>query len=752
MAVFEAYGAWTAQTSSGNRMQLYARADVSYPAADHARVRVQIQVGTRYPVSDRTNSFSAWGDAGMPSESGSRPFTHSGSGQWTTIYDRSFDVTRDWGSSKRLALAATFSGVTATPGQARVDLTYTVEGRPYSAPAAPTSLTATRVSDTHQSLAFSSTSTTGAPRTSFTLQRAAYGGDWVTIASPTSSPYADKTTTANRRYDYRVRANGPGGSSAWYRPNGGVGDVSTTPAQPSSVTAAKNASGDIVVMWAGTWYYPTGYLTFDVEESANGGITWTSRATGLGAATRSWTHASPDPASPHMYRVRARTAGPTLSGPWRNSNTVQLLAPPNAPANLKATQSAPGYRPATSQVVDAAEAVTLAWTHASVDTTPQSAYSLRWRLTGATAWTTVAKTTSATSSRAFPAGTWEPGAVVEWQVQTWGGHADPSPWSATATFTAAARPTVAISAPGEEIDTSRATAAWAYYQEAGRPQSQWTLTLTRDGQQVESRSGSGTTDSLALTSTLADGATYALTVEVLSADGLWSAPDTLTFAVAYASPPPAAVTGVFDPEQGAMVLSIDTPAPDEGEPPAVSVDLYRRINGAEWEQIATNLPPTTTILDHTCITHGLNEYRADSVSALPSTREGEAVGIRVDETTWAYVTTADGHLLRWMSGLTVSSRPGRQKVRHEFFGRRDPVVYAGHQQALALEIGGDLLDETTTWQEVEEMAQIDGVVLYRDGDGRRVWADMDGVTITRDPSGLFWRFSATLTRVEADGA
>lgn len=759
MAVFNGTAV---KNSGGNTGSIHAEVTVSHPGTV-ARVRIRVWWKSTYSAYSSSNSRSFSGTY-FPGASGSVGISHGGSGGSTTLYDQTVDVARGYGTGPSGSFSASISGIANFSGTTfSVSGSWSAQPLPYEKPNSATNLKATRVSDTQQTLTWTRNPTTPRPITGHQVFRrnvisqagsATVWGSWTNISgtiSGTATSYTDKSTVANRYYQYDVRTiNSAGWAAATSQP-----EIATTPATPTSATASKNAARDIVVTWAGTWYYPTSALKFTVSHSTNGGASWGAGSGAQASTNRSWTAIAPNASQTHTYCVQAHAG--SLWGYLRATGTVQLLAPPNAPANLKATQSAPEYRPATSQVADPSEPVVLAWTHASVDTTPQSAYSLRWRLTGATAWTTVAKTASVTSSRTFPAGTWEPGAVVEWQVQTWGGHADASPWSATSTFTAAARPTVAISAPGEEIDTSRATASWAYYQEAGRPQSQWALTLTRDGQQVEVRSGSGATDSLALTSTLADGVTYALTVEVLSADGLWSAPDTRAFTVTYASPPAAVVAGVFDPEQGAMVLSIDTPAPDEGEPPAVSVDLYRRINGAEWEQIATNLPPTTTILDHTCITHGLNEYRADSVSALPSTREGEAVGIEVDATA-AYLSGGAGFSTvgRVLRNVELTSSVGRAEQGTEYYaGRIWPVEMAGEAMAETIKLTwscfpASLVDDPDPdvrwWQ---ALTRLPAPFLWRDVEGRHMYCSLAPIQATRGPAGTY-TLTTTLERIDAD--
>jgi hypothetical protein len=83
----------------------------------------------------------------------------------------------------------------------------TVTGNP---PPVPTGLVATATSVTQVSVGWNAS----AGATSYQLERSSSGSPYALIASPSASPYLDTSVTAGTTYLYRVKAVGPGGTSA----------------------------------------------------------------------------------------------------------------------------------------------------------------------------------------------------------------------------------------------------------------------------------------------------------------------------------------------------------------------------------------------------------------------------------------------------------------------------------------------------------------------------------------------------------
>ena len=108
--------------------------------------------------------------------------------------------------------------------------------------------------------------------------------------------------------------------------------VSTTPAASTGVQAVKQQDGSIVVSWKNAAPYDgAGWIVYD-----NG-----TKVEEVGASTKpdvSWTHVLPSTSTTHTYTYTvAMKEGGLVSARSAPSNTVQLLAAPNAPMDLAPT-------------------------------------------------------------------------------------------------------------------------------------------------------------------------------------------------------------------------------------------------------------------------------------------------------------------------------------------------------------------------------------------------------------------------------
>lgn len=615
--------------------------------------------------------------------------------------------------------------------------------RPYNAPAAPSGLTATRQTDSKIVLSWSNNATSAAPYSGIQVQRRADAGQWVTIANLGAvTGYTDTGTSAGHRYDYQIQATGPGGSSGWYRINY-QSDVSTTPVAPTGVTATKNAAGgiDTSATYSG---YGWG-ITFDVAESTDGGVTWTTRATGL--SSPSWTHVSPDQSVTHAYRWRAVASepgapspDPTLYGPWSAASaTVQLLTPPNPPSSLSPN----------GVIFDGSASRTFLWQHNPIDTTSQTAYELRYRVAGGS-WTTLTGTTS--SSRTFAGDTFANGSSWEWQVRTRGQHADFSDWSPVATFQTAARPTVAISAPDGDIATSLVTVSWAFFSAAGVAQRSWMAELIRAGQVVETLQDVGTASTATFASRLSDGETVQVRVTVTDTNGLTSLPDVTTATTTFPMPLAPSVAVSWDRDQGAVLVSVA----HERVPaavPVVSVDIARSVDdGTTWETVAEGVDPGTTVVDRTAPLGGTLRYRATSWSDLPSSTDGEVAELTppLDR---GFLSGGDD--FGTVSVIEVNA--GGPPVFDVTEGLLERVVSYYEGRALGVEHSGVSRGRTgtVTWAltrdelaTLQTLAHLPGPHLLRTPLGDNLYVSISRVSRSAVSGGQWWQVSLSVTEVE----
>lgn len=377
-------------------------------------LRLRIYMTVNWGVSDCNNTWTVTGD--FPTRSG----TYDGpadddtsacivcsNGQTITIYDDTRVVTKVYGSTQYIDFSASLSGldVYGTGLTGTVSGGYTVQARPYSAPTAPSNVTATRVSDTQQTIAWTRNATTGAPYDNILVQRRIGGGSWSTVAtlSGTATNWSDTTTAKNGRYDYQVAARNSVATSSYTRSSP---DVSTTPNNPGSVAVAKSGSNNVLTWSATDSGYPTGWLYWEVQYSTNGGSSWTTLSTGIDKTLRSYTHSSPSLGYTYIYRIRGRapntgqSADPLYSS-YVNSNSLLLPAVPAAPTNVAATR-----------VSDTQQTIT--WTRNETAGAPYDNIVVQRRVSGGS-WATLSSTVSG-SATSYTDSTTAKNARYEYQV------------------------------------------------------------------------------------------------------------------------------------------------------------------------------------------------------------------------------------------------------------------------------------------------------------------------------------------------
>lgn len=678
----------------------------SSPTASTTSVTVTLRlyVGTRYSVSDSNNSYSVTGGF---SASGSKSFSHGSSSSWssanvTLIGTWSKTVPLSYSSRETVSFSATLSGVEATPGTARISGSVTVPLRPVSSAAAPTNVNVVRSSDARHTVSWTRQATTAAPYDRIEVQRwDSVAAAFKTIAtiSGTATSFVDTSTVANRRYRYAIR-----GTNAWGKGAYGYSVFfNTSPSAPQSPIATKTGQ-DIQVRWSRTAYTAAHY---EVQDYADGTAQTPTVLTGENA----WGHlfVNPDASRTHAYRVRARYVDPvlgTLYSAWSPlSATVQLQAPPAAPTNLQ-----PG-----SGAVDATEPATLTWNHNPVDTTAQTAYELQYRPQGGT-WTGTGKTTTSRTSHPLPADTFTNGQSIEWQVRTWGEHADPSPWSALAVFGTSARPTATVLAPVGTLEGSEITVLWAFYDSEDSAQTQARVALyDAAGDRLEYQTILGPRTSLRLATRAQDGQTYTVTVQVRDSAGVWSLEARETITVSYAAPPVGELTTMWDEETGTITVQISHPEPAEGEVEAVTCSLWRSANGDPWVLLADELPLDTAVVDLIPATHGVNHYRLITTSALPSTSESPAVAVAV-ESSWIYLNAGPNfsQMARAAYNAQVSYDESRERSLVHLAGREYPVEVTGESRTGTIQVSARLGWDSSPWSMWEAVADLPAPFCYRD--------------------------------------
>lgn len=651
----------------------YESIPVPAPGATSITVTAYVYFFAGVNMFDHTNS-SVW--SGWASGSGG---SQSLVGPTNAVKIRTISNTVAINPTPRtVSLSYTHQNIEYT-GNLSVTASVTLPGRTLAAPDPPTGVTPHRLSDNRIDVLWTRTNpdSPGKPYQHQLVQRQINDGGWATLAqvAPTHEGYSDQSPVANRKYRYRVLAINTGGEgrSAESSP------FHTTPAAPTSVAAVKSG-GNITVSWSNN---AVQFDAIHVQESQNGGAFADVTTVSTSSAT-SWVHVSPNPSVSHRYRIRARinSTGYTLFSAFAESNTVQLLAPPNAPVDL-----APNGMP-----VDQGSALTVTWKHNPVDTTAQSQYEIGRRTSldngvSWTSWVSQGVQTSGTQSGTIAAVNLESGSLLQWRVRTRGEHIDWSPWS-VAQVAPSSRPAATITNPGASVVAGQTFVDWTFFDADGTPQSSARVVLYDAAGAVEletwSISGTGTSQ---LVTGLQDGTSYQVGVTVRSG-GLDSVEARQSFAVAYARPPAPVLSLQFNPENAALVIGVLNPA---GSPLAVYNELY-----CDGVLISTIAPDSSYVHPIPDLRGG--QYWAVAYSALPSSQTSDVIdwAPEVWPPVGVHFNHGDGFATHCalMRSASITEQLPADVVRQRYAGDSRPVPTFGSGEEFSADISGLVLPES----------------------------------------------------------
>lgn len=715
---------WTVSTGSlGAKLRMIIDITDSDASANESEVRCRLQ------VLDVPSSTFKSDPVGCQLNSPGNfdfdtTFTWSAGTSSKTLIDitRTIEHDPDGSLSAQFAGAISATGTSGLGGYTDTNLRTVNFPTLKVVPGTPTGLTAVRVSDAAVNLSWSQSSASNGQPTTNTIQQRVNGGSWVTVATISPATSASVGAATNQKIEYRVRASNTAGGSDWSVVSAAV---YTTPAAPTAVSATKDSAQDITVSWTPNVAFSEHQHV--VEFSTDGGSSWSSLAT-VAAGTTSYKHVSPNAALVHLYRVRARnTSTPNLTSAWAQSNSVQLLAAPDAPT----LGSVPNFAAKTLALV-------VGWTHNPVDTTPQTAYEFSYSTNGGVSYTSTGKVTSTTPSYTIAADTYAADVALTVRVRTWGeattGGSDgtgASPWSAVDTVTFKTRPVATITAPADSSTYTLAdlTVALGFSQAESATFVSATIVLSEGATQLESRL-STTLDSTLMDTQVEDEGTYTLSVTVLDSNGLTSVAVESTFDVSYTRPVAATFTPTYDVDSGTVELAVTIPAAGVGEAEATAVTISRVINGVR-ETVRANYPVepgSITFIDTTPVTFGSNQYRVRTISDDGATTDAVET-LAVADGVWAFLSTGDGFgdIVSFWADLKVSASPRRDSSLVATSGRERPIALFGENRNLSVSGSAEIVPEMgSTPAEIEAFLLRAATVCYRDPTGRRVFGRVTG--------------------------
>ena len=438
------YGNFVSGSRYGWRVQVVV--DVASDTATTITYNVYGQFYNEHRILSFANGSVSGGGQSRSWDGSTRNLNNGNPG--TTNF-ASYSVKLSKGSSARTETFSARFQVTGGfgNGTSNASVGVSVPAITYSAPNAPSNCSASRNSDTQATVTWSNggTSTTQ-PRTAVLVERQTDSGSWVQVASLSESAtnYTDNGISADHRYAYRVRSQGNGGTSGYST----SGYIYTTPAAPSSVTAAKKSTSSVTLSAEGLPAWAEGY---EISRTADGGGSWSVVGT---ADTFPWTDASA-PAGTIRYRVRSYRG--ELYSAYVESNSITTITPPLAPT----VQALPS-------VVATGSTLTVQWTPNHPDGSAQEQAQVEYTIGSAAAKTATVQ--GAGTSYRLPASATASAGTVKVRVRTHGLDDEWGAWSAAQTVRVAVPPEAHFTTPaidGAKIGDLPLVAEWSITDSTG---------------------------------------------------------------------------------------------------------------------------------------------------------------------------------------------------------------------------------------------------------------------------------------------
>jgi Zn-dependent metalloprotease len=228
----------------------------------------------------------------------------------------------------------------------------------------PSGLASSSIANTSATLSWTSTGAT-----TYDLQwKLTSAAAWTTVSGLTTTTYALSGLTACSAYQFQVRGNCTGASSAYSSASSfsTIGCVTCT--VPGGLTSASIANTGATLSWTST-----GANTYDLQWKLSSAAAWTTVS---GLTTTSYALSGLTACSAYQFQVRGNCTGATsaYSSP-ASFSTIGCV-----------TCTVPGGLTSASIANTGA---TLSWTSTGANT-----YDLQWKLSSAAAWTTVSGLTT----------------------------------------------------------------------------------------------------------------------------------------------------------------------------------------------------------------------------------------------------------------------------------------------------------------------------------------------------------------------
>lgn len=188
----------------------------------------------------------------------------------------------------------------------------------------------------------------------------------------------------------------------------------------------------------------------------------------------------------------------------------------------------------------------------------------------------------------------------------------------------------------------------------------------------------------------------------------------------YTTPDGYAVTYAWDGTADSSTSTASfSPAPD-----AETNSIYRQVNEGEWVLIAEGIPANGVYIDPIPTLAGINRYKAIATTQDTGAAESTPAEIDVSDPGWIYLNFGPSFskFVRWYGNTKLSGSTSRERVLHQFAGRKKPVPFFGAALEQKVSITGRLTDDSSNLYEVEDAIREAEILCARDPKGRRIFA------------------------------
>lgn len=582
-----------------------------------------------------------------------------------------------------------------------------------TAPAAVSSVGVSRISDSKMSLSWTKNSSSNQPYTYQIIER--YDnvtGSYYRIAKLSGSPssYNDTSTKDDRTYRYRIKTYNESGYSSYAYSS----YINTTPDAPSNVVATRSGS-TVVLTWTDNASMEDQFR-IQKRESTDEGETWGSWGSDVTPTANETEYIDSSPYGYGQYRIRSEETSQSLWYDYVESNEVVTIVEPNAPTLLD---------PIGSNNMDGDDAYTFSWQHNPVDGTDQSKFSLQHRVEGGSFPGTpqLNEVASTFEYYEFAASTFTNGNTYEWQVKTWGQHANSSDWSSIATFNAVSKPVGTITTPNgiDDYGYSLLTLTWLYSQSEGNGQAQYIAKLfdendnLLESRQIYSPVSDGSSGECIFDYELENATDYKCTLQVQSDDGTWGVETDVEFTTDFYVPSTPVIV-VNNENDGIVTIEIENPSPTGDELTADHNNLYRSIDGENYELVYEDIEPNTSITDYLPNVGGDTYYYVNAVSTTPSVAKSNIE--QITQTLQGHYFLNGGNnyenYIDIYGDILFSDSNQKDTVLKQFEGRTYPVKYTGDSIQRLVTLQGDvLISDYSTVKTITESTNC----FYRDYKG-----------------------------------